>query len=84
MLNIKVVGKGCPNCEKLAALCKEAAEEQNLEYQIEKITDINEFPKLGVYMTPGLIVNDKLLSIGKIPTKHTLAHWLKEHDASHH
>lgn len=78
MLNIKVVGSGCPNCQKLAALCKEAASENNLEAVFEKVTDVNQFADLGIMMTPGLIVNNKVLSQGKIPTKSTLVHWLIE------
>ena len=76
MLHIKVVGFGCPNCENLAKMCQEVITENELEGNIEKVTDINKFAELGVFMTPGLIVNDKVLSSGKIPVKDTLAHWL--------
>lgn len=82
MLMIKVVGSGCANCRKLEALCKEVVSEQNLEAQVEKVTDLNSFADLGVLMTPGLIVNDHVLSQGKIPTKSTLEHWLKERASS--
>jgi len=78
MLEIKVVGTGCPNCQKLEALCKEVIGEGNLDAQVEKVTDINQFADLGVFMTPGLIVNDEVVSSGKIPTKSTLQHWLQE------
>jgi len=78
MLDIKIIGKGCPNCEKLENLCKEVVNEENLEAQIDKITDVNEFADYGVMMTPGLLVNGKLLSQGKIPVKNTLAKWLKD------
>jgi len=80
MLNIKVVGSGCANCTKLESLCKQVVHEQKLEAQIEKVTDINRFADLGVLMTPGLIVNDRVLSQGKIPTKSTLEHWLKDRE----
>ncbi len=78
MLNIKVIGSGCPSCQKLEALCKEVVSEQNIEADIEKVTEVNLFADLGIMMTPGLIVNDKVISQGKIPTKTTLEHWLKE------
>jgi small redox-active disulfide protein 2 len=78
MLNIKVIGKGCPNCEKLEQLCHEVIKEENLEAQVEKVTDVNEFADYGVMMTPGLVVNDKLLSQGKIPVKNTLSKWLND------
>ena len=76
MLNIKVVGSGCPNCQKLTALCSEVVAEKGLTAEINKITDLNKFADLGIMITPGLIVNDKVLSQGKIPTKSTLEHWL--------
>jgi small redox-active disulfide protein 2 len=78
MLNIKVVGSGCPNCQKLASLCEEVVDENNLNAEIEKVTDLNKFAELGVFMTPGLVVNDEVVSSGKIPTKTTLAKWLQE------
>jgi small redox-active disulfide protein 2 len=77
MLNIKVVGSGCPNCQKLEALCKEVVNESKIKANLEKVTEINRFSDLGVMMTPGLIVNDKVLSQGKIPTKSTLIRWLE-------
>ena len=78
MLNIKVVGSGCTNCQKLAELCKEVIAEKNIDAEINKVTDLNEFADLGIFVTPGLIVNDTILSQGKIPTKSTLAHWLEK------
>ncbi len=62
----------------MEALCNEVVTEKGFEANIEKITDVNQFAELGVFMTPGLIVNDNVLSQGKIPTKSTLEHWLKE------
>ena len=78
MLDIKIIGKGCPNCEKLGSLCNEVINEENLEAKIDKVTDVNEFPNYGVMMTPGLYVNGKLLSQGKIPVKNTLKKWLEK------
>lgn len=78
MLEIKVVGPGCINCEKLYQLCMNVAAENNLQADIQKIVDQKKFEELGVWMTPALIVNGKILSQGKIPTKSTLEHWLKD------
>ena len=78
MLDIKIIGKGCPNCEKLAQLCDEVIKEENLYAQVSKVTDVNEFADYGVMMTPGLVVNGKVLSQGKIPVKSTLTKWLKK------
>jgi len=78
MLEIKVAGPGCPNCEKLYELCQEVVLENDIEAFVDKITDRNKITDLGVWMTPGLIINNKLISSGKIPTKSTLEHWIKD------
>ena len=78
MLDIKVLGPGCANCIKLENLVKEVVSERNLSANIEKVTDRDKFMDYGVMLTPGLVVNGKVLSSGKIPTKSTLEHWLKE------
>ncbi len=78
MIDIKIIGSGCPNCIRLEDLCKEVVSENNLEAKVEKITDMTRFVDYGVMITPGLVVNGKVLSQGKIPVKQTLKHWLIE------
>ena len=75
MINIQVVGSGCPNCSKLEQLCRDVITESNISASIEKVTDINQFGELGIMITPGLVINNTVLSQGKIPTKSTLKHW---------
>jgi len=77
MLDIKVLGTGCPTCIKLENACREVVAENKLDATIEKVTDFNKFGDYGVMLTPGLVVNGKVLSQGKIPVKATLAQWLK-------
>ena len=76
MLHIKVVGSGCMNCEKLATMCQTIVIEKEIEGYVEKITDQDKITELGILMTPGLIINDKIVSSGKIPTQSTLEHWI--------
>ena len=78
MLDIKVLGPGCANCVKLENLVKEVVSENNIHANVEKITDREKFLDYGIMLTPGLVVNGKLLSSGKIPIKSTLEHWLKD------
>ena len=75
---IKVYGSGCPNCIRLADVSKEAVEEMDLECKIEKVTDMQAIVERGIMQTPGLEINGKIVSTGKIPTKATLIHWLKD------
>ncbi|NLM92704.1 MAG: thioredoxin family protein [Bacteroidales bacterium] len=76
MLEIKVLGTGCPNCIRLEELCREVTGDLGIEASIEKITDLNAFGNYNVFLTPGLVVNGKVLSQGKLPTKTTLLSWL--------
>lgn len=76
MLDIKVLGPGCPNCLRLENMCREVITENNLDAKIEKISNVEDFWKYGVMLTPALIINGKLLVQGKLPTKHTLVHWM--------
>ena len=68
MKEIKVLGPGCPRCEKLAQMTREAADELGLDYHLEKITDIRDFPTYGLMMTPGLVVDGQLRVQGKVPS----------------
>ena len=78
MIKIKVVGSGCPSCNKLEAMCREIVIEQKMDATIEKISDVTLFTDMGVFMTPGLLINNKLVSSGKVPAKTTLEDWFKE------
>ena len=68
MKKIIVLGPGCPRCETLADLTRRAAEELAIPYELEKLTDITQFPKFGLMMTPGLVVDGKLAVQGKVPS----------------
>ncbi|MFA7420858.1 MAG: thioredoxin family protein [Melioribacteraceae bacterium] len=78
MLSIKVLGSGCTNCKNLENLCKEVVAENNIEATIEKVTELKDIMSYGVMSTPGLVVNEKVIHTGKLPTKSTLTSWLKE------
>ena len=66
MVKIQILGTGCPKCKKLTDNAEKAARELDGEYEIIKITDINEIMKFGIMMTPGLAVNDEVKSVGKV------------------
>jgi len=76
MLDIKVLGPGCTNCVKLERMVKEVMSQYELEANIEKVTDYKRYADFGVLLTPGLVVNGRVLISGKIPTRSTLEHWL--------
>jgi small redox-active disulfide protein 2 len=65
-VKIQILGTGCPNCVRLAENAEAAARELGLEYELEKVTDINDIMKFGVMMTPGLAVDGQVKSSGKV------------------
>ena len=78
MLEIRILGAGCENCQRLEQLVFNVCAENDLNADIQKITDHNEFSTYGVKATPALVVNGKVLSQGIIPTVSTLKQCLEE------
>ncbi len=68
MVKIEILGTGCPKCKKLAQNAEAAVEALGIEYEIEKVTDINEIMKFGVMMTPALVVDGEVKLVGKVPS----------------
>ncbi len=64
---IQVLGTGCPKCKKLAEVAETAAKELNVDYMLEKVTDITKIIELGVMTTPALLVDGKLKVSGRVP-----------------
>ena len=77
MIIIKVLGSGCENCMKLTALAHQVVDELKLEAEIIKVTDRAEIKKYPILATPGLVINEKLVSAGRIPSEAEIAGWLK-------
>lgn len=67
MKKLQILGTGCPKCKKLAENTEAAAKSAGIEYEIEKITDINEIMKMGVMITPALAVDGEIKVVGKVP-----------------
>lgn len=68
MKKVEILGPGCPNCKKLEANTKQAAEELGLECEIEKVSDIKAIMGYGVMMTPALVVDGEVKISGKVAT----------------
>jgi small redox-active disulfide protein 2 len=77
MKKIQILGTGCPKCKKLAENAEAAAKELGIEYQIEKVTNINNIMTFGVMVTPALVVDGKLIVAGKVPAIEQLKEILK-------
>ncbi|WP_300523089.1 thioredoxin family protein [Aminiphilus sp.] len=65
-MKIQILGIGCPKCKKLAEAASEAATQLGLDFEIEKVTEIDKIMDFGVMATPGLAVDGKVLAAGKV------------------
>lgn len=68
-MEIKVLGTGCPKCHTLEKAVNETLAENGISAEVKKITDIKEIAAHGVMLTPGLVINGKVKSVGKVLTK---------------
>jgi small redox-active disulfide protein 2 len=66
MKKIQILGTGCPKCMKLTANAQEAAKQAGIEFEIEKVTEINKIMNYGVMMTPALAIDGQVKSVGKV------------------
>jgi small redox-active disulfide protein 2 len=78
MLTIKILGSGCANCRRLEALAHEAAQAMGLQADFVKVTDYAEIMKYNVMSTPGLVVNEKVVSSGRIPALAEISTWIAD------
>ena len=67
MKKIQILGTGCPKCKKLAENAETAAKELGVDYEMEKVTDLNAIMAFGVMMTPVLAVDGVVKVVGKVP-----------------
>ena len=77
MKKIQILGTGCPKCKKLAEHADAAAKELGIEYELVKVTDINEIMTFGVMMTPGIVVDGDVKASGKVASTDEIKQWLQ-------
>jgi small redox-active disulfide protein 2 len=78
MLTIKILGSGCENCRRLAWLAERAVQHLAIEAQIVKVTEYPEIMKYNILSTPGLVIDEKLVSSGRIPSEGEISTFLTD------
>ncbi len=73
---IKVLGPGCANCERVAEVARQAITQMGMEATIVKVKDREEWQRYGLMFTPGLVIEEKLVCGGRIPSLEEVSTWL--------
>ena len=68
-MEIKVLGTGCPKCKRLEQSVRAAVADMGVEATIAKVTDVSSIVDYGVLMTPGLVIDEKVVASGRLPSK---------------
>ena len=74
---IKILGGGCARCEQLESIVKQAVSDLDVNAKIQKVKEIREIAQSGILSTPGLIINDKIKSQGKLPDVEIIKEWIQ-------
>ena len=78
MKSIKVLGPGCPRCEKLKQMTEEAVSQSGVEATVEKVSDMNVITGYGVMMTPALVIDEQVKLSGRVPSLDEIKQLLSE------
>ncbi|MDD2387037.1 MAG: thioredoxin family protein [Bacteroidales bacterium] len=76
-MNIKILGTGCPKCKTLEKLTIEVVNENNFDAEVSKVEDIVQIMNYGVMGTPALVINEKVLISGRVPSKDEIIKLIK-------
>jgi small redox-active disulfide protein 2 len=77
-MEIRILGTGCPRCNELEKRTFNALAELNVAADLQKVKDIKEISKYGVFATPGVVINNKVKSSGRLPSSEEIKTWIKE------
>jgi small redox-active disulfide protein 2 len=77
-MTVKILGTGCAKCKRLEEKVKAVIIMNSIDASVEKVTDLDEIMKFNIMRTPGLVINEKMISSGVIPKDEQILQWLRE------
>jgi small redox-active disulfide protein 2 len=77
-MEIRILGAGCPRCDEVEKRTLNALTRLNIAADVQKVKDINKIAKYGVLGTPGLVINGKIKSAGRIPSLEEITTWIQQ------
>ncbi len=75
---IKVLGTGCSKCKLLTKRLEEIKQKHQLNFQVESVSQLDDIMSYGVMMTPGLVIDEKLKAVGKVPNEQQILNWIQK------
>lgn len=78
MLTIKVLGPGCANCKRVEQIARKVVADLSIEAEVMKVTDYNDIASYNILSTPGLVINEKVVAYGRIPTPAEVTTWVAD------
>ena len=76
-MKVKILGTGCKKCQTLETKVREVVQQNNINAEVEKVTDLSAIVSYGIMMTPGLVIDEKVKSYGTIPKDDQILSWLR-------
>jgi len=77
-MEIRILGPGCPRCGEVEKRTINALAELNVGADVQKVTDIKKIAEYKIFSTPGLVINGKVKSSGRIPSQEEIKRWIRE------
>ncbi|MBK8023498.1 MAG: TM0996/MTH895 family glutaredoxin-like protein [Chloroflexi bacterium] len=81
MITIKILGSGCANCKRLEQEVRDALADSPIEHEIVKVTEYEDIMAYGILSTPGLVMDEKVFSAGRIPKRQQIVEWATQLEA---
>ena len=82
MLTVKILGSGCPNCKRLEQETRTALDDAGITYELSKVTEYADIAAYGVMSTPALVINEDVVSTGRIPVRSRIVELARSHETT--